>query len=124
MKFTTAQSIEGEIGQAAVSRDLVGLAFYVDPLALPQQVSRNMQISVRGARVVFGSTTVFSNLSAAFPSGALTVVVGPSGSGKSTLLSALAGYTRLAAGSIALGALEEHAPSRGLVAWYPKDRTR
>jgi ABC-type lipoprotein export system ATPase subunit len=46
------------------------------------------------------ATTVFTDLTARFPAGALTVVSGPSGSGKTTLLHLLAGLERQSSGEV------------------------
>lgn len=50
-------------------------------------------ISVRGLRKSFGSTVVFQDAHAVFPSGTITFLMGPNGSGKTTLLRCLLGLT-------------------------------
>jgi ABC-type cobalamin/Fe3+-siderophores transport system ATPase subunit len=50
--------------------------------------------------VRYGGALALSDISIEFPDGEMTAVVGRNGAGKSTLLGALAGITKVAAGSI------------------------
>ncbi len=65
---------------------------------------------------------VFEDVSAEFPNGTITALVGPSGSGKSTMLSAMAGYTRLAAGEITFVTDDGSRlpPDGSLITWIPQ----
>jgi putative ABC transport system ATP-binding protein len=53
-----------------------------------------------------GRVEALKGLSAEFPAGNVTAVVGPSGSGKSSLLAILAGFSRATAGRVHLGGME------------------
>ena len=81
-----------------------------------------MRIEVRAATLRFGRRTVFDGFDAQFADGRVTALIGPSGSGKSSLLAAMAGYQRLAAGTIvgidAEGREVTMVPS--MVAWVPQ----
>ena len=70
---------------------------------------------VKVYRAEGGSVEALRGVTAAFPAGALTAVMGPSGSGKSSLLRLLAGMERPTAGSVEVGDLRlDRASSRGL----------
>jgi putative ABC transport system ATP-binding protein len=81
-----------------------------------------VRIDVRSATIRFGRRTVFDGLDAQFADGHVTALIGPSGSGKSSLLAAMAGYQRLAGGTIvgidADGREVTMGPS--MVAWVPQ----
>src|SRR5690606_10883235 len=53
-----------------------------------------------------GTVTALADLSAAFPTGSLTAVMGPSGSGKSTLLQCAAGLDRPDSGQVLLTGID------------------
>lgn len=77
---------------------------------------------MRAATLRFARRTVFDALDAQFADGHVTALIGPSGSGKSSLLAAMAGYQRLAGGTIvginADGGEVAMVPS--MVAWVPQ----
>ncbi len=81
-----------------------------------------MRVDVIDAAIAFGPVPVFAGLTATFEPARVTALVGPSGSGKSSLLAAVAGYQRLATGSIELHGPDGSArpPSPGVVAWVPQ----
>ncbi len=86
-----------------------------------------MQIAVTDAAVRIGSREVFSGVTARFPSGQVTALVGPSGSGKSTLLAVMAGFQELTEGTVIVQ--EDHddgratAPNARWIAWVPQTLT-
>lgn len=57
-------------------------------------------IDVAGLTVRYGENTVIEDLSAAFPMGAVTTILGPNGCGKSTLLRAIAQLIPAARGTV------------------------
>lgn len=57
----------------------------------------------RHLRVGYGARTVLHDVSVAFPTGALTAVVGPNGCGKSTLLRAISSLLPVEGGAVQLG---------------------
>lgn len=61
-------------------------------------------LTVTDAAVRLGGNTVLADVRVSVPDGERLAIVGPSGSGKSTLLRAIAGFERIAAGEIRLGA--------------------
>jgi phospholipid/cholesterol/gamma-HCH transport system ATP-binding protein len=63
-------------------------------------------IDLRDVRLRFGPREVFKGLSASFPHGSISVLLGGSGSGKSTLLRLVGGLIRPDAGSIRVGGEE------------------
>jgi len=63
-------------------------------------------VSLEGISLSFGRRQVMHDLSASFPRGEISVVMGGSGSGKSTMLRLIAGLTRPDAGSIQVGGEE------------------
>ncbi|AQZ67809.1 ABC transporter ATP-binding protein [[Actinomadura] parvosata subsp. kistnae] len=76
-----------------------------------------LAVELRSVRKTYGSgegtVTALAGLSAAFPAGSFTAVMGPSGSGKSTLLQCAAGLDRPDSGQVLLGGtdlgtLDEH----------------
>jgi iron complex transport system ATP-binding protein len=67
------------------------------------------QLSITEAAVRLGDKQVLQNISAAFETGHVTVIVGPNGAGKSTLLSCLAGLRRPDRGSVSLNGESLHA---------------
>ncbi len=82
-----------------------------------------VRVDVFDAAMRFGTTTVFSGFSAAFPAARVTALVGPSGSGKSTLLAVMSGYQTLHSGRVELRdglAAEPLPPNSARVAWVPQ----
>jgi putative ABC transport system ATP-binding protein len=73
------------------------------PLSEPAAVCEGL---VRIYRADSGEVHALRGIDAAFPSGAVSAVVGPSGSGKSSLLRILAGLDRATAGSVRVGGTE------------------
>ena len=79
------------------------------------------EIVVANAVKVFGSGTsgvaALQDISATVPEGQFLCLLGPSGCGKSTLLNAMAGFTPLTSGTIAVGdkPVREPGPDRGMV---------
>ena len=69
-------------------------------------------VSVRGLRVVRGSTEVFSGFDVDVARGAITGLLGPSGCGKTTLMRAITGVQKITAGTVTV--LGEPAGSAGL----------
>jgi putative ABC transport system ATP-binding protein len=69
-------------------------------------VRENAIVSAREVRRVFGegetAVTALDGVSADFPRGGLTAIMGPSGSGKSTLMNCLAGLDHPTSGSVVL----------------------
>ncbi|WP_354698156.1 Sulfate/thiosulfate import ATP-binding protein CysA [Paraconexibacter sp. AEG42_29] len=61
------------------------------------------ELAVEDAWVTLGGTPVLRGLSLGVASGTRSALVGPSGAGKTTLLRAVAGLTRLDAGTVRLG---------------------
>jgi iron(III) transport system ATP-binding protein len=61
-------------------------------------------ITISGARKSFGPTPVLLDVDLAVAAGSITAILGASGSGKTTLLRVIAGFDRLDAGSITIGA--------------------
>jgi iron(III) transport system ATP-binding protein len=61
-------------------------------------------ITVRAARKCYGETPVLLDVDLTVPAGSITAILGQSGSGKTTLLRSIAGFERLDAGSITIGA--------------------
>jgi putative ABC transport system ATP-binding protein len=59
-----------------------------------------MQVVADGLSKVFGTTTVFTDLSLRIPEGETSAIVAPSGAGKSTLLAMLAGLEPASGGSV------------------------
>ncbi|MGN6371340.1 MAG: ABC transporter ATP-binding protein [Phycisphaerae bacterium] len=57
-------------------------------------------VSLIDVRMAFGSRKVFDDLSCAFPTGRISVILGGSGSGKSTILRLIGGLIRPQAGQI------------------------
>src|SRR5690348_18444715 len=74
---------------------------------LPSEASVSAAVALRDVRKVFGrgdgAVVALDGVSAAFPPGSFTAIMGPSGSGKSTLLNVAAGLDRPTSGSVALG---------------------
>lgn len=84
-------------------------------------------VAVRSARKSYGRKPVLDGLDLDIPTGSITAVLGASGSGKTTLLRSIAGFERLDAGAIAIGArivddgaTVVHAQHRG-VGYVPQD---
>lgn len=69
-------------------------------------------VSVRGLRVVRGSTEVFEGFDVDVARGAITGLLGPSGCGKTTLMRAITGVQKITAGTVAV--LGEPAGSKRL----------
>ena len=74
---------------------------------IPAEASVSAAIALRDVRKVFGrgdgAVVALDGVSAAFPPGSFTAIMGPSGSGKSTLLNVAAGLDRPTSGSVAIG---------------------
>ncbi|WP_135820180.1 ABC transporter ATP-binding protein [Halostella litorea] len=64
-------------------------------------------LAVDGVSLSFGEVTVFEDVSARFPPGTVTALVGPNGSGKTSLAEVVAGLRRPDAGDVALAATGE-----------------
>ena len=62
------------------------------------------RVELSQVSMAFGDRQVFSDLSCAFPAGAVSVVLGGSGCGKSTLLRLIAGLIRPQRGRVLVGA--------------------
>lgn len=60
-------------------------------------------VSVNGVAKRFGTVTVLSDISTAFPVGSFTSLLGPSGSGKTTLLRIIAGFIAPDEGAVRIG---------------------
>jgi putative hydroxymethylpyrimidine transport system ATP-binding protein len=93
----------------------VGLA---ERTAFPQSRSDEAAapgVRVRGARIAYGETILFEDLSLDLPAGRWTCLLGPSGIGKTTLLRLIAGLAPAeAAGEVAA---DDGRPLAGRVAW-------
>lgn len=81
-----------------------------------------MRIVVEGATLSYGGEpAVFADIDASFEEGKITALVGPSGSGKTSLLSAIAGVTRLSAGTVSyLDGERRRQPAREDIVWVPQ----
>lgn len=73
-------------------------------------------LNIENLTAGYGKTAVLQNLSAAFPTGKITALVGPNGGGKSTLLKAMAGILP-SRGSILLAGID-------LAALPPRERAK
>jgi iron(III) transport system ATP-binding protein len=84
-------------------------------------------LTVRGVCKRYGSVAALDRLDLDVPAGALTAVLGPSGCGKTTLLRCVAGFERVDAGDITVGARPvagrggHVAPERRKVAVVPQE---
>lgn len=81
-----------------------------------------MRIVVERAALSYGGEhPVFADVDASFDEGRITALVGPSGSGKTSLLSAIAGITRLSAGTVSYVDGGDHRPpAREDIVWVPQ----
>lgn len=81
-----------------------------------------MRVVVEGAALSYGGEhPVFAGIDADFEEGRITALVGPSGSGKTSLLSAIAGITRLTAGTVSYVDGEgQRPPARADIVWVPQ----
>lgn len=68
----------------------------------------NYDITVENVHFGYGDTEVLKGVSAAFPSGTMTALVGPSGSGKSTMLKLLARFYDPTSGTVRMGGMNAH----------------
>jgi putative ABC transport system ATP-binding protein len=68
------------------------------------------------------AVTALDNVTAAFPAGRFTAVLGPSGSGKSTLLHCLAGLDTLSSGAVQLGEIALNSLSERELTRLRRDR--
>jgi iron(III) transport system ATP-binding protein len=84
-------------------------------------------LTVRGVCKRYGPVTALDGLDLDVPAGGLTAVLGPSGCGKTTLLRCVAGFERVDAGDITVGARQvtgrgtHVAPERRKVAVVPQE---
>ncbi|OLT30537.1 hypothetical protein BJF79_38770 [Actinomadura sp. CNU-125] len=69
-----------------------------------------------------GAVTALRGVSAAFPRGRFTAIMGPSGSGKSTFLHCLAGLDTATSGSVVIGGVEITGLSRTRLTRLRRDR--
>ncbi|MEV5825923.1 ABC transporter ATP-binding protein [Spirillospora sp. NPDC052242] len=69
-----------------------------------------------------GAVTALRGVSAAFPRGRFTAIMGPSGSGKSTFLHCLAGLDTVTSGSVRIGGVEITGLSRTKLTRLRRDR--
>ncbi|MFD0900677.1 ABC transporter ATP-binding protein [Actinomadura sediminis] len=69
-----------------------------------------------------GAVTALRGVSAAFPRGRFTAIMGPSGSGKSTFLHCLAGLDTVTSGSVRIGGVELTGLSRTKLTRLRRDR--
>jgi iron(III) transport system ATP-binding protein len=60
-------------------------------------------IDLKAVAKSFGATVVLTDIDLTVPAGSITAVLGVSGSGKTTLLRLIAGFERLASGTISIG---------------------
>lgn len=85
-------------------------------------------IQLHDLSIAFGPRTLLSHVSASFPKGRLTALIGRNGSGKSTLLRAMAGLNRRYSGDILLDGQNIRALNTGemarLLALVTTARTR
>ncbi len=83
-----------------------------------------MPLEARGITAGYGALPVIFDVSATFPSGAITAIIGPNGAGKSTLLKSVFGLTHVFGGSVALDGetvgMEAHELVRRGVAYVPQ----
>ncbi|MBK4149647.1 ABC transporter ATP-binding protein [Corynebacterium macginleyi] len=74
------------------------------PIPQPSAAQPNTAGGVVASSITvgYGQRTIIRDLSATFPAGKITTVVGPNGCGKSTLLRAMSGLLNLATGNISV----------------------
>jgi heme exporter protein A len=76
-----------------------------------------IDLSVRNLTAIRGQRVLFRDLSFRIAAGQVLSLEGPNGAGKTTLLRMLAGFLRPAAGTIALGAVEDAEERGKLIGW-------
>src|SRR5262245_168691 len=104
-----SRTLEHSLGGQVTMSQLVGLP-------VPETRNSEPAVALRAVTKVYGSgggaVTALREITADFPPGTFTAVMGPSGSGKSTLLQCAAGLDRPTSGEVrlagqALGGLSE-----------------
>ena len=71
------------------------------------EAPQNHDISFENVTFGYGKDMVLHNVSASFPSGTMTAIVGPSGSGKSTMLRLIARFYDPQSGAVRFGGIDE-----------------
>ena len=71
------------------------------------EAPQNHDISFENVTFGYGKDMVLHNVSASFPSGTMTAIVGPSGSGKSTMLRLIARFYDPQSGTVRFGGIDE-----------------